>query len=290
MSKSHLLKYLLISPNLPVGGFCYSEGMESYLQHKNFTDSNSVKELIISELEIGQIRLDGKLLLDFFDIFSELNQGKNLKFNLHKLLSLDKWILSSKDSVEMREQQTQMAKSLFDLTKEFGFEYLHKKNKKNSWPLAWSWACYCFEITKIVMVENFFYAWSANQLSAALRIIPIGSTKAQLIQRDLLEIILQLPREGKLNDGDILLTNESNFYVEIIAKTENLIEISSKSKIELIKTAYHLGNRHVEVEIEEDILLTKSDYVIENMLKNFNVDIVNTQKKFFPERGAHSHE
>ena len=104
------------------------------------------------------------------------------------------------------------------------------------------------------------------------------------------EIILQLPREGKLNDGDILATNESNFYVEIIAKTENLIEISSNSKIELIKTAYHLGNRHVEVEIEEDILLTKGDYVIENMLKNFNVDIVNTQKKFFPEKGAHSHE
>ena len=104
------------------------------------------------------------------------------------------------------------------------------------------------------------------------------------------EIILQLPRNGKLNDGDILSTNESNFYVEIIAKTENLIEISSSTKNELIKTAYHLGNRHVEVEIEEEILLTKSDYVIENMLKNFNVDIVNTQKKFFPERGSHSHE
>ena len=46
----------------------------------------------------------------------------------------------------------------------------------------------------------------------------------------------------------------------------------------------------IEVEIEEDTLLTKVDYVIENMLKNFNVDIENTQKKFFPERGAHSHE
>jgi urease accessory protein len=104
------------------------------------------------------------------------------------------------------------------------------------------------------------------------------------------EIILQLPREGKLNDRDILLTNKSNYYVEIIAKIENLIEISANSKIELIKAAYHLGNRHVEVEIGEDILLTKRDYVIENMLKNFNVDFVNIQKKFFPERGAHSHE
>ena len=104
------------------------------------------------------------------------------------------------------------------------------------------------------------------------------------------EIILQLPRKGKLNDGDILSTNESNLYLEIIAKKENLIEISSNSKIELIKTAYHLGNRHVDVEIEKDSLLTKSDYVIKNMLNNFNVDVLNTQRKFSPETGAHSHE
>ena len=104
------------------------------------------------------------------------------------------------------------------------------------------------------------------------------------------EIILQLPREGKLNDGDILSTNESNYYVEVIAKKENLIEISSKSKIELIKIAYHLGNRHVEVQIKNNILLTKGDYVIENMLKNFDVEVKNIMKKFFPETGAHNHE
>ena len=46
----------------------------------------------------------------------------------------------------------------------------------------------------------------------------------------------------------------------------------------------------MEVEIGEGILLTKSDYVIENMVLNFKVDVKNTKKKFFPERGAHSHE
>ena len=103
------------------------------------------------------------------------------------------------------------------------------------------------------------------------------------------EIILQLPRNGQLNDGDILFTNESFLYIEIIAKSENLIEISSNSKLELIKTAYHLGNRHVEVEIYKEVILTKSDYVIEDMLRNFNVEILNIQKKFFPESGAHKH-
>ena len=195
MSKSHLLKYLLISPNLPVGGFCYSEGLESYLNNKDLKDSNSVKELIVSELKIGQIRLDAKLLQKFYDIFTEISDSKNLKSNLQKILSLDRWILSTKDSVEIRKQQIQMAKSLFDLTKEFGFEYTYGNNTKRSWPLAWSWACYCFEINKLEMVENFLYSWSANQLSASLRIIPIGSTKAQLIQRDLLEIISKVSKE-----------------------------------------------------------------------------------------------
>ena len=45
------------------------------------------------------------------------------------------------------------------------------------------------------MVENFLYAWSANQLSAALRLIPMGSTEAQLIQKDLLPIISKVAKE-----------------------------------------------------------------------------------------------
>ena len=104
------------------------------------------------------------------------------------------------------------------------------------------------------------------------------------------EIILQLPRGGKLNDGDLLLTNELNFFVRIIAQKENLLEISSNSQNELIKAAYHLGNRHVELEICNKLILTKSDYVIEEMLNKFNVNLVKIQKKFFPESGAHNHE
>ena len=104
------------------------------------------------------------------------------------------------------------------------------------------------------------------------------------------EIHLQLPREGKLNDGDILQTNHKNLFVEIIAKKENLIKISASFKVELIKAAYHLGNRHVEVEIYEDVLLTKSDYIIEELLKNLEVDFSKIVRKFSPESGAFNHD
>ena len=104
------------------------------------------------------------------------------------------------------------------------------------------------------------------------------------------ELHLQLPRKGKLNDGDILSTNQSKIFVQIIAQKENLIEIKTKSNLELIKVAYHLGNRHVEVEIHENILFVKSDYIIEKLLKNFEVKYIKVHKKFFPEIGAFHHE
>ena len=101
---------------------------------------------------------------------------------------------------------------------------------------------------------------------------------------------LQLPREGTLKDGDILTTNHNLLFIEIVAEKESLLEISSKSNLELIKAAYHLGNRHIEVEICKNTLLTKSDNLIEVLLKNFNVDVLKIEKKFFPEKGAFDHD
>ena len=189
MIKNHLVKYLLISPSLPVGGFCYSEGLESYLQIKKSEETEHIKELIINELKIGQIRIEARCLIEFIDIFIELKNGSKIIQNKRKLLSLDKWLISFRDSIEIREQQTQMAKSLFELTKEFGFEYLYETNKNISWSLAWSWVSFCFEISKLEMIENFIYAWTANQLSAAIRLIPMGSIKAQTFQLELLDLI-----------------------------------------------------------------------------------------------------
>ena len=225
MIKNHLVKYLLTSPSLPVGSFCYSEGLESYVQNKKLEESDQIKELIQNELKFGQIRIEARCLIDFFDIFVELENGKNTKNNKRRLLSLDKWLISFRDSIEIREQQNQMAKSLFELTKEFGFEYLYETNKIISWSLAWSWVSFCFEIRKIEMIENFIYAWTSNQLSAAIRLMPIGSIKAQIIQLELLDLITEVTKEivdRNINDlyvGNISLSmaqqNHNDLYTKL---------------------------------------------------------------------------
>ncbi len=225
MIKNHLVKYLLTSPSLPVGCFCYSEGLESYLKIKKLEDSDQIKELIKNELKIGQIRIEARCLIEFFDIFVELKDSKKINENKKRLLSLDKWLTSFRDSVEIRDQQTQMAKSLFELTKEFGFKYIYETNKNVSWSLAWSWVCFSFEINKFEMIENFIYAWTANQLSAAIRLIPMGSIKAQKFQLELLDLISEITREivdRNINDlyvGNISLSmaqqNHNDLYTKL---------------------------------------------------------------------------
>ena len=205
MIKNNLLKYLLISPNLPVGGFCYSEGMESFINWKNIEDPKEIKEMILNELNFGQIRIEARSLVDFRNIFKNINKKNNLK-NKSDLISLDKLLMASRDSEELRDQQNQMAKSLIELTREFGFKFYFDINENFSWPLAWSWACFCFKINNLEMVENFIYSWTANQLSAALRLIPIGSTKAQIIQYELIEIISETSKK-------IIDNNINNIYV-----------------------------------------------------------------------------
>ena len=81
MISNNLVKYLLTSPSLPVGGFCYSEGLESYLNIKKLEESDEIKELIKNELKFGQIRIEARCLIEFFDIFIELKNGYKSNFN-----------------------------------------------------------------------------------------------------------------------------------------------------------------------------------------------------------------
>ena len=75
------------------------------------------------------------------------------------------------------------------------------------------------------MTENFIYAWTANQLSAAIRLIPMGSIKAQSFQLELLDLISEVAKEiidKNINDlyvGNISLSmaqqNHNDLYTKL---------------------------------------------------------------------------
>ncbi len=103
-----------------------------------------------------------------------------------------------------------------------------------------------------------------------------------------IEVILNLPRGGgRLIPGEVLKSDDSLFYVTIEAAKEDLIKVSSDNRLQLLKAAYHLGNRHVEIEFHERDIYLLNDVVMRKMLEGQGFKIEFSQGTFSPEIGAY---
>lgn len=101
------------------------------------------------------------------------------------------------------------------------------------------------------------------------------------------EVGLFLPRGTVLRGGQKLLANDGR-VVEVVAAPEALAEVRCADTFELARAAYHLGNRHVAVEIGEGWLRIKADHVLEDMLTGLGADVVALRAPFEPESGAYA--
>ena len=102
--------------------------------------------------------------------------------------------------------------------------------------------------------------------------------------------MLQLPREGPLIEGEVLTGDPSAPKVIVKASIENLLLVQAKTILELIQASYHLGNRHIDLEIHSQELLLLEDPVLADMLRQRGLKVEKTRRSFSPELGAYSHE
>ena len=101
-------------------------------------------------------------------------------------------------------------------------------------------------------------------------------------------VILNLPRGGgRLIPGEILKSINPLVFVFIKAGTEDLIRVRSSNRLKLLKAAYNLGNRHVEIEMHDKELYLLKDVVIKNMLEKLGFEVKNFTRPFSPESGAY---
>ena len=104
-------------------------------------------------------------------------------------------------------------------------------------------------------------------------------------------VYLRLSRGTVLQDGDLLKSDDATeAIVRVLAKPEPVIVVKAATPIKLLQAAYHLGNRHVPVEIGSDYLCLSPDSVLEKMLVNLGVEVVEAVLPFQPQPGAYSHE
>ncbi|MFM7240296.1 MAG: urease accessory protein UreF, partial [Cyanobium sp.] len=104
-----------------------------------------------------------------------------------ELAELDGWLLAQREAPELRAQMRQMGGSLLQLLAELGWPL--PEPTPLAWPAAFAWAGCCLELAAAELVEAFLYSWAANQLSAAVRLVPLGPTAAQRLQLQLAPLI-----------------------------------------------------------------------------------------------------
>ena len=100
-----------------------------------------------------------------------------------------------------------------------------------------------------------------------------------------------LERGDHLHDGDRLRAEDGSAVIEVRAAPEKLIEALADSPLLFARAAYHLGNRHVPVQIvpteQGGKLRFQTDHVLADMVKGLGCAVAETEAPFQPESGAY---
>ena len=192
MTTDRLRLFQLVSPALPVGAFSYSEGLEVLVQQGLLADGPAVAAWLEAELRRGTLALEAASL------------PRLLVAQETELRERDGWLLALREAPEVRAQQRQMGGSLLRLLLDLGFA---PPALDLAWPAAFALAGRALEIPAPELVEAYLYGWVANQLSAAVRLVPLGPTEAQRLQLALAPLIARRTQELAHTDPDTLWTS-----------------------------------------------------------------------------------
>jgi urease accessory protein len=103
------------------------------------------------------------------------------------------------------------------------------------------------------------------------------------------EVYLQLKRGTNLRHGDRLQATDDNLdlIVAILAKPEQVMVVTAVHSLDLLQAAYHLGNRHVPLEITDDRLYLLPDPVLQDLLHQRGLNVTIADRPFQPQAGAY---
>lgn len=176
----------LASPALAVGGFSYSEGLESAVEHGWVTDEISATHWLTDQMHLSQAKGDWSVVGQAISAWSLLNENE--------LQELNTWVLMTRETQEFRLQCVQMGRSLLN--------WLHShQDSENSrvhwcstlatptWPLVYALALHLSKADVRSALVALAFGWAENMTQTAMKIIPLGQTAGQKILNQLITSI-----------------------------------------------------------------------------------------------------
>ena len=171
--------FRLATPALPIGGFSYSQGLETAIDRGWVADEASATEWIGDMLTLGLARYEAPLCLA---LFRAAQAG-----DLATLQALHDDFLASRETAELRAETEQMGRSLLHLLAGLDLppavatdvERRRSSDAAASLPLAWGLAAAGLGIPPTAALTAYLWAWAENQTMAALKAVPLGQQAGQ---------------------------------------------------------------------------------------------------------------
>lgn len=194
----------LISPALPIGAYAYSQGMEYAIESGWIHDESSARQWINGLLRNTVSRLDIPVLALLYEAWQQ-----------RQLDGVNEWngfLLAARESSELKEEDAHLGGSLRQLLLGLGVPAAEQwpNAKDSSFANMFALAAVHWHIPLHTTAMGYLWAWTENQVAAAIKLVPLGQVAGQRILSSTLESIpgvideaLSLPKEeiGALAPG-----------------------------------------------------------------------------------------
>ena len=172
----------LASPSLPVGGFSYSEGIESAVETGRVSDEATANRWLVDQLHLGLARSDLPVVAQ---ALAAWRGGDD-----EGVASLNRWVATTRETAEMRQQTEQMGRSLAVWLQHRGaaeprLARLEALRPAPTWPIAFALAAADSEATARDVLVAFAAGWAENMVQATMKAVPLGQLAAQRLLLDL---------------------------------------------------------------------------------------------------------
>ncbi len=179
---SSLLQLIwLASPALPIGGFSYSEGLESAIDHGWVHDESSAADWLADQLHLSQARGDMAAVAQALQAWPE-HTGD---LGAARVQTLNAWVLSTRESFEMRLQTEQMGRSLLDWLRNQGTAPASAltlcSTLPPTYPLVMALALSLAQAPADQALQAYAFGWAENMTQAAIKSVPLGQSAGQRI-------------------------------------------------------------------------------------------------------------
>lgn len=184
-----LLRLLqLASPTLPVGGYAFSQGLETAVEQGWLEDASATREWLQQQLLYSLARVDVPLLLRLHRAAAAGDSETLAYYN--------RYALACRETAELRLTDSAMGEALGRLMRELG-EPLPELGRDVSFVAAFACAAAHWQIEAPTTVNGYLWSWLENQVAAATKLVPLGQSAAQRLLGELMPALERAHAAGR---------------------------------------------------------------------------------------------